>query len=389
MPDPTPPTIDARTFWQRYGPWLVRLALVVASAVLARWGIPVPPELLVVEKEVPAPAVKPNSLDEFNPTQGWVRDPDQIEVNLDTAQTLHFKQTPAGKAVMGDDDVFLWRMVRKAAKLPDDKYANINQQSVGCCVGCGWKHCADVVQATAIANGAQFEWKPISAEAIYGGSRVEVGGGRISGDGSVGAWAAKWSRERGGLIPMEKLGSHDLTVFSPTRARQWGKTGVPDELEPAARLHPIKGCALVTSWTDAKRAIQQGYPVAVCSDQGFTMSRDVTGRARPQGSWAHCMALIAVRSAKPGIPEGGFLLNSWGDQAHTGPVWPPDAPVAGFWADASVLDRMLRQGDSFALSDVAGFVARKPKPDWFVSAPQAEPARRDLFAVRREAVLAW
>ena len=39
---------------------------------------------------------------------------------------------------------------------------------------------------TAIASGAAFEWKPASAEVIYAGSRIDVGGGQIRGDGSVG-----------------------------------------------------------------------------------------------------------------------------------------------------------------------------------------------------------
>jgi hypothetical protein len=63
-------------------------------------------------------------------------------------------------------------------------------------------------------------------------------------------------------------------------------------------------------------------------------------------------------------------------------------PVAGFWADASVIDRMVKQGDSFALADVAGFPARKVLPDWFVEVrPQRAP--RDLFALKSEASLSW
>jgi hypothetical protein len=377
---------EKKTWYRPLIVWAAATLVMSIAAGIGGWQFkPTPPPVVVeVEKEVVCPA----PLDEFAQTTGWIRDPETIVANLDQAKTLHFAQTPAGKAVMGDGDAFLWRAVQKHTRLPAGKYPNVNQKNVGCCVGTGWKHCADVVQATAIAGGAQFEWKPICAEAIYGGSRVEVGGGRISGDGSLGAWAAKWSRERGGLLPMEKIGAHDLTVFDPLRARDWGRRGVPDELEPFAKTHPVKGCALVTSWTDVKRSVQQGYPVAVCSDQGFRMERDATGRARPQGVWPHCLALVAVRS---GPNEGAFLLNSWGDQAHTGPVWPPDMPVAGFWADASVIDRMVRQGDSFALADVAGFPARKPKPDWFVRAPTVWPerSRPDPFVLKSEVSLSW
>jgi len=241
-----------------------------------------------------------------------------------------------------------------------------------------------VCQATAIAAGRSFEWRPVSVEVIYGGSRVDVGGGRISGDGSVGAWAKEYVASKGGIAAMQKYASADLSVFSPTRARDFGRRGVPPDIAAEAKMHPVKGCALVKSWADVKRAVQQGYPVAVCSDQGFTMERDSTGRCRPQGTWPHCLALIAVRT---GPNEGGFLLNSWGDSAHTGPVWPADMPVAGFWADASVIDRMVRQGDSFALADVEGFPARKL--DWVVKARPVRD-RRAMFAhFKPEVALSW
>jgi hypothetical protein len=35
-----------------------------------------------------------------------------------------------------------------------------------------------------------------------------------------------------------------------------------------------------------------------------------------------------------------------------------------FWVDADVLDRMLGQGDSFALSNYDGFPARRLPDDW-------------------------
>jgi hypothetical protein len=236
-----------------------------------------------------------------------------------------------------------------------------------------------------VLGGQRFEWKPVSAECIYAGSRVEVGGGRIGGDGSVGEWAMQWVSRRGGLIAMQNYpGVADLSAYSASRARSWGRTGVPDALEADAKLHPVKGCALVTSAADARRAIAQGYPVAVCSNQGFTMTRDANGFCRASGSWPHCMSIIAIRSApRPGF----FILNSWGDNAHTGPVWPADAPPAGFWADESTVDRMLKQNDSFALSDVSGFPRRVVPLNWDVRRPRAKPL--DLFARRPDLNLAW
>ena len=43
----------------------------------------------------------------------------------------------------------------------------------------------------------------------------------------------------------------------------------------------------------------------------------------------------------------------------SGPIGLGDHPPWAFWVDADVADRMLRQGDSWALSAFEGFPARK------------------------------
>lgn len=397
-PQPAPEGRSLRDFWNKNRGALLPLVVSLASALIgsALTYFGAPPKVVERVQEI---LVEVPVLDEFGTGQGWVPNEEAIAENRDAAKTTQFAQTPAGKAALGDEDTFLYRAVRKAAKLPANRYPNVDQKSVGCCVGCGAKHAADASLACAIANGARFEWKPIAVEPIYAGSRVEVGGGRIRGDGSVGAWAAKWLRERGGLVPMEKLGAHDLTTFSPARARQWGApgVGVPDDLEPAARTRQVKGAALVTTAAEGKRAIQQGYAIMVCSNVGFNNrdgtvgTRDAQGFCTPRGTWNHCMAFIGWRGgARPGF----LCLNSWGDTAHSGPVWPEDMPRAAFWIDESVVGRMLAQGDSFALADVEGFPARQLPLDWFVRAePSAEPKpfwklRHDLARDNRFA-LAW
>lgn len=310
---------------------------------------------------------KPALVAGFVPATGWVPDPQAVEKVIKERAIPAFGETPAGKAAQaGEQDAFLFRTVRQAAKLPAAKYPNVNQRDVGYCVGCGFKHSIDVLLATLSLQRGD-EWKPVSPEAIYALSRVEIGGGRIRGDGSVGAWAAD-AVGKYGVLPMEQVGGYDLRETQPSRAREWGRTGLPNDLEPIAKQHPVKEAARVTSWQEVKRAIGQGYPVAVCSDQGFTMERDNHGFARPSGTWNHCMAIIGIRSQPR---EGGYILNSWGDQAHTGPVFPDDMPVAGFWADAAVINRMVSQGDSFALSDAVGFPARQLP--WFAA---GQPRRR-------------
>lgn len=351
--------------------WALAVTLTAYISTRAPTVVVPPAPVAPVEGGEPGKLYVGGAGGEVHPAFGWVDKPDDVKAVVAAAGIPDFADTPAGKAVQGDEDRFLWQAVRKVNDRGPPWYPDVNQQSVGCCVGCGYKHSVDVCQAIQILSGRAAEWKPVAVEVIYGGSRVEVGGGQIGGDGSVGAWAAKWCRDYG-VVPMAKYAGADLTEFSPARARQFGSRGVPADIEAEARKFPVKSTALVKTWEDVKRAVAQGYPVAVCSNQGFTMTRDAAGFARPSGQWAHCMAIIGVRG---GDRPGAFVLNSWGDQAHTGPVWPADMPVAGFWADAATIDRMVRQGDSFALSDMVGFPSRNPDDWWFIRAEPRNPVR--------------
>src|SRR5437763_1854245 len=122
----TTPTLSG---WKAtLGPWIVRLAALLATAAigaLAHW-LGADPKTVTVEKEVHVPPPPPA---EYAPTFGWHADAEAIAANRDAAKTLHFDATPAGRAALGDGDAFLWRQVRKAAGREPPWYPNVNQQS--------------------------------------------------------------------------------------------------------------------------------------------------------------------------------------------------------------------------------------------------------------------
>jgi hypothetical protein len=293
---------------------------------------------------------------------GWVNDPDAVRAVAGTLRFARFRDTEAfGAEYDGPDDVFLWDACRKVT---GDVLPPRDQRSVGACVGFGTASAVEHLLCVQIALGANEEYRDLAPEVIYGGSRVEVGGGRIRGDGSVGAWAAKFVT-RYGVVPRGIHGRHDLRAYDEARCREYGRTGVPDDLEELARKHPVRSVTNVRTWDECRAAVRNGYPVAVCSSQGFTMQRDRDGFCAPRGVWMHCMAVVGVRG---GGRPGAFLLNSWGPNAHTGPRGAGDPSPAGFWADAAVVDRMLRQGDSWAFSNAVGFPARKL--NWYATEPR-------------------
>jgi hypothetical protein len=183
---------------------------------------------------------------------------------------------------------------------------------------------------------------------IYWGSRVEIGGGKLWGQGSVGAWAAKYLKDYG-ILPQAKypdidLSKYDASVCCGGRAR----SGVPDSLESIARQHPVKSYAQVNTFEEMAAAIENGYPVTVASNQGFSKQRDAEGFAKPQGSWGHQMCCVGVRHDRP----GALVANSWGAYYTGGPA---DMSPATKWVDAATIGHMFRAGDSFALSDMTGW----------------------------------
>lgn len=300
---------------------------------------------------------------------GWVADPDEVAAVVATLPVKVFADTPAGKVEEIPRNVYGWKAYEKLfARPPPVK----DQGQVGSCVSFGTNTAIERTLAAEIVGrrGTSAEWTRYAEEATYGGSRVEIGGGRIRGDGSVGAWAAQFVT-RWGVVPRKKYDTADLSAYSESRARDWGRGGVPAEFETVAREFPVESTVQVKSWDEAKTAIAQGYFIAVCSNQGFARQRDANGVARASGSWAHCMALDGYHTDDRGR-EYGHIVNSWGDRYHTGPVGWGDPGPDGFWAEASVIDRMLRQGDSWAFSGVHGFPAKDPW-DWFLKAdPQGD-----------------
>jgi hypothetical protein len=300
---------------------------------------------------------------------GWVPDPAAVERVLATLERPLFSLASPDLRGTAERDVLFWEFERKVlgALLP------AHRQTVGDCVSHGWgRGVQDLLLIQAADPTRREEWEgEVATEPIYGGARVEIGGGRLGGDGAVGAWAAKWVQNYGVLL-RKKYGPVDLSEYSGERARDWGRKGVPDELEPLAKQHPVRTVSLVTGAESGREALANGFPVPVCSNQGFSTVRDASGFCRPQGTWSHCM--LARGTCRVKGPLGGRpavpLQQSWGE-SPTGnnkvtleSGREVELPQGVFLVELDVFDRMLRGGDSFALSEFAGFPRRDL--DWLM-----------------------
>lgn len=245
---------------------------------------------------------------------------------------------------------------------------NTLTQDIGDCTSFATSYCINVLRAIdSVKRGSKYI-TDTATEPLYASSRVEIGKGRLGNDdGSMGAWIAEAARVYGSLL-RQKYGNHDFTKYSGSKARELGAPGrgIPDELEPESRLHPVNTISLVTSYYDAIDALFNGYPINVCSNFGFTRNvdrnglciRDKDGFLAPGGTWAHSMAVLGFddNPQRPGV----LIVNSWGyDKDWIKGPNRKNAPEGSFWVEADVFEKMLAQHDSFSYSNYVGYPPQK------------------------------
>jgi len=296
----------------------------------------------------------------FVPLFGYQPDRKGTEAFLSTLAKPTLAQAGPDLVLDESKDVFLGN-----ALLQVNPGWKRGSQAIGSCVGWGWSLSVDVLAAcdVVLRNEPEAYGGGTLCASVYGFSRVEVRGQKnYGGDGSYGGAAAKAVTKYGTLHLGQAYGKTTYTQQSGTLEKSWGRDGVPDELEPFAKQHKVQNVTLATSFEDAAKAIQNGYPVAVCSGQGFSMTLK-DGYLTPSGSWAHCMMFLGVQwKPYPAL----YCENSWGN-CYTGT---PDKNVpkpfqfSGGWVKAATCTSMLSGEDSFALAGFEGFKPRQLPDNW-------------------------
>lgn len=228
-------------------------------------------------------------------------------------------------------------------------------QQIGDCVSFGHGHGNDLLQCIEISLGEPAVFQETDTEFIYGMSR-EVAGILGRQDGSYGAAAVK-AMTTVGMVSRTMLGTDG--TYSGQRAKSWGLNGPPDSVKSEAGPFKLGSAAQVTTWDELVAAMRNGYPVTICSNQGFTLTRDSDGFCRARGTWGHCMFIAGVRFDRP----GACICQSWGPDCPTGPT-ALDQPSFSFWADRGVVEHILAEGDSWALSKSPEFKKRDLPPAW-------------------------
>lgn len=265
-------------------------------------------------------------------------------------------------------DAYLYRFLYQAMKdakqlnqseIQSGRLDSLDQGQVGSCVGYGTSIALDTLMAANAYHKKQLLqiWlSRVHPPAIYAIGRNEH---RQGFDGSTGIWQVEGLQKYGSLHRL-KYDSYDLTQVNQMDARKWASQGLPGNLLEDAKEHKLVNYALVDTLDKAKAALQNGYPLILCSSIGYNNQRDQNGFLRRQGSWMHCMACTGYRSADTG-KEGYLIIQSWGNNWAGGPIFPDDMPQGAFWVTPQDLMAHLREKDSFALSDYQGFKRREIK----------------------------
>lgn len=302
--------------------------------------------------------------EDFRPSFGLIPDPEG------TAQFVSSLPRPtlaqAGPRLTLDRHlpVFLGHQLLRV----DPGWRRFNQP-IGSCCGWGASHAADVTVACDLLIRKEREsWGGRTIEGVtYGFSRVEVHGGRTNygGDGSSG-WAVAQALSKFGTLQYGR--SYNGRVFVPGKVtgaqeREWGRAGIPSDLEAIAAQHKFETVTKITSFEEAATAIQNGYAVMVASSEGWSMNLKA-GWCQGDDYWPHLMAFTGVTwTPQPGL----YCQNSWADcyQGTLDETLPVQFRRSGCWVPEKRCDRMLKcwGGDSFAVAGYRGFEPNQ-MPDW-------------------------
>jgi len=340
----------------------------VAAAVLLAWVA------FVVTYNVARRSGPPANAGDY----GYTPDPAGVAKFLDELPEKYFAQAGAdamAKAV--HRDTFLYRQMDRAHRARYGVPFKVGRQGIGDCVSWGAMHAVYCAESVDFDLGKIPE-APLmpSTESIYGGARVEARGRPGDGKSPVGGWsdgatgwgAARWLRDWG-VVYRDQVGGHDLRVYDPQRAKAWGAYGNGGQgdggrLDAIAKRHPCKHVVAVKTWPELVAAVTSGYPVTIASSVGFNSgNRDADAFCAASGTWMHQMCVVSVRFAENATSEtkrprdGALIMNSWGNYVG-GPKWPHDMPDGCFWAERSAIERILAQGDSYAIGSVDGFKFR-------------------------------
>lgn len=267
----------------------------------------------------------------------WARRGDMTELGMAVRTSIVRREAFSGK-------VF-------CLEVEEDHSFVANGYAVHNCVSWGMKHAIEYLSCVDILMRKDAEeFHHIFAPYIYGISRVQVGGGRMSGDGSIGSWAAAGVMKYGTIF----VNKNECPPYGKDIARKWGSKGPDAKFIDIGKKYLVQSAAKVKTWDDLVAGLANGYSCTVASDQGFEMTPGADGYHDPSGSWAHQMCIYDYCLVDQ---EHAYIANSWGDSHGVvkNPGTGEEMPRGTLKVKRKTIERMIGQGDTFLVSQFNGF----------------------------------
>ena len=209
----------------------------------------------------------------------------------------------------GSTGVFLWDSEHERLGTVGADY-----QRRGTCVGRGTYRAIQQSYVHSITAGTEYGIPvKLAYEPIYIGSREVIGKGRLTGDGSVGAWAARWVSEYG-VVARAEYDSVDLTKSNESYSVSQKRLGA--DIIAEGKLHTVAAHRCRTS-DEMADAIAGGFGIARCHNVLYG-NRDANGESRHKRDGAHCQAIVGVY-VRPDGSRGYVEQQSWGSSNPGGP----------------------------------------------------------------------
>ena len=269
------------------------------------------------------------------------------------------------------DKAFLWECAKVAN---GGKHFRTFSQQTGSCVGNGGGQAIWYLSAVEVVRLKDPEQVLMPFWLLpYGRSRYYAGS-RGKGEGSFGSAFAEAMR-KDGVLEASHEGLPQCTdqgglTYGRATEMSWSDDGKIDKKWlDLSRKHLLKSTAQVKSAVQVREALLNYYPCTIASDWGGQMTPAVQGQPpvrlnKRADTWNHQMCVIGTVN-HPTLGWIYYVLNSWGVDAHG---QPPEGgygePPGGFWVNETDMDRIAKQGDSFAFSQFDGFPAQKL--DWTI-----------------------
>lgn len=282
-----------------------------------------------------------------NGFQGAICDPEDVAALLGELKTPLFGATAYKLHGAGEGKLSL---PFKSLLKFDSGFGPSERQTTGDCVSHATRNAVDITRAVEIDIAGQ----PESFEARGATEGIYQSRGH-NGQGMSCSVAARYVHQNGGILIRKNYGAINLSVYNSSVGADHR---IPQSIyKTEAQKRQVKTISMITTIQEARDALANGYAISVCSDVGFSSTRDNDGISRRSGSWSHAMAWIACDDTRARHKETLFLIqNSWG-KWNSGPRV-HGQPEGSFWIREADARNMLAQQGSWVFSDVDGFPAR-------------------------------